>query len=233
MSTGDYPEGSPDPAESPQGIHIRTILIVGLVLVAAGAFIVAHALSAKPQLPPAAAQDIPASVSTKVPFSPNPASVAAPLAVSTPLTIVIPAIKVEAPVMNLGLNPDGTVQVPPLGDHDLAGWYDGSVPAGATGTSVILGHVDNSAGPSVFFNIKNLRQGDAIDVVRSDGVTAVFAVDGVQKAAKAHFPTIDVFGNVPYPALRLVTCGGPFDPETGEYLDSIIVYAHLASTVAK
>ena len=64
-------------------------------------------------------------------------------------------------------------------------------------------------------------------------IGAVFSVDGVQKATKAHFPTSDVFGNVPYPALRLVTCGGPFDPKTGEYLDSIIVYAHLAGLAAK
>jgi sortase (surface protein transpeptidase) len=123
--------------------------------------------------------------------------------------------------------------VPPLDNHNLAGWYDRSVTPGAKGTSVILGHVDDYAGPSVFFNIKNLKAGDAVDVTRADGETAVFDVDGVQKATKAHFPTSDVFGNVPYAALRLVTCGGPFDPKTGEYLDSIIVYAHLAGLAAK
>jgi sortase (surface protein transpeptidase) len=233
MSTGEYRRGYTGPNESPQGIHIRTILIVGLVMVAAGAFIVAHALSAGSKLPPAAAQDIPVAVSTRVPFAPNPASVAAPLPASTPMTIVIPAIGVDAPVTRLDLNPDGTVQVPPLDNHNLAGWYDRSVTPGAKGTSVILGHVDDYAGPSVFYNIKNLRKGDAIDVVRGDGSTAVFAVDGVQKAAKTNFPTSDVYGNVPYPALRLVTCGGPFDAKTGEYLDSIVVYAHLAGIAAK
>jgi hypothetical protein len=228
MSTGEYRGGYTDPSQSPQGIHIRTILIVGLVMVAAGAFVVAHALSAGSKLPPAAAQEIPSTVGTRVPFAPNPASVAAPLRTSTPMTIVIPAIKVDAPVTRLGLNTDGSVQVPPLSDHNLAGWYDRSVTPGAKGTSVILGHVDDYAGPSVFYNIKNLRKDEAIDIVRGDGVTAVFAVDGVQKAAKTNFPSSDVYGNVPYPALRLVTCGGPFDAKTGEYLDSIVVYAHLA-----
>jgi hypothetical protein len=61
----------------------------------------------------------------------------------------------------------------------------------------------------------------------------VFSVDGVQKATKTNFPTSDVYGNVPYPALRLVTCGGPFDAKTGEYLDSIVVYAHLAGIAPK
>jgi len=230
MSTGEYRRGYDDP---PQGIHIRTILIVGLVLMAVGAFVVAHALSAGSKLPPAAAQDIPATVSTKVPFAPNPASVAAPLPASAPMTIVIPAIKVNAPVTRLDLNSNGTVQVPPLDNHNLAGWYDRSVMPGAKGTSVILGHVDDYAGPSVFYNIKNLHKGDAVYVTRADGRTAVFAVDGVQKATKINFPTNDVYGNVPYPALRLVTCGGPFNAKTGEYLDSIVVYAHLAGFTAK
>jgi sortase (surface protein transpeptidase) len=233
MSTGESRGGYTDPSQRPQGIDIRTILIVGLVLVAVGAFIVAHALSAGSKLPPAAAQEIPVTVGTKVPFAPNPASVAAPLRTSTPMTIVIPAIGVNAPVTHLDLNTDGTIQVPPLNDHNLAGWYDRSVTPGAKGTSVIIGHVDDYAGPSVFYDIKNLRKGEAIDVVRADGTTAVFAVDGVQKAVKTNFPTSDVYGNVPYPALRLVTCGGPFDAKSGEYLDSIVVYAHLAGIAAR
>jgi sortase (surface protein transpeptidase) len=231
MSSGEYRRGYA--GEAPQGIELRTILIVGLVLVAVGAFIVAHALGAGSKLPPAAAQDIPATVSTTVPYAPNPANIAAPLPASSAMRIVIPAIKVNAPVTHLDLNADGTVQVPPLSNHNLAGWYDRSVMPGARGTSVILGHVDDYAGASVFFNIKNLRKGEAIYVIRADGQTAVFSVDGVQKAVKANFPTSDVYGNVPYPALRLVTCGGPFNAKTGEYLDSIVVYAHLAGVVAK
>jgi LPXTG-site transpeptidase (sortase) family protein len=225
MSSGEYQRGYD---EAPQGIELRTILIVGLVMVAIGAFIVAHALGGGSKLPPAAAQEIPKSVGTAVPFAPNPASVAAPLTASSPMTIEIPVIKVNAPVTRLDLNANGTVQVPPLSNHNLAGWYDRSVMPGARGTSVILGHVDDYAGPSVFYNVKTLHKGDAIYVRRADGVTAEFAVDGVQKAAKTNFPASDVYGNVPYPALRLVTCGGPFDAKTGQYLDSIVVYAHLA-----
>src|SRR5579859_7709405 len=98
MSTGEYRN------ESPQGIHLSTILIVGLVLVAIGAFVVAHALTAGSQLPPAAAQEIPKTVGTSVPFAPDAAAVGAPLPASAPMTIEIPAIKVDAPVTRLGLN---------------------------------------------------------------------------------------------------------------------------------
>ena len=36
-------------------------------------------------------------------------------------------------------------------------------------------------------------------------------------------------GNVNYPSLRLVTCGGPFDAAKGQDLDNVVVYAHLIS----
>jgi sortase (surface protein transpeptidase) len=152
------------------------------------------------------------------------------MAASTPIRIEIPAIDVDAPVMRLGLSSDGSIQVPPLSNHNLAGWYDGSVTPGQTGSSIIIGHVDNATGPSVFFYIKTLRRGDTVKVERADGSTAVFVVDGVQKAAKTAFPTEAVYRNVSYPGLRLVTCGGPFDSATGQYLDNIIVYAHLVGS---
>jgi len=159
-------------------------------------------------------------------------SVAAALAPSTPTEIDIPAIGVRAPITRVGRNSDGTVQVPPLDNHNLAAWYDGSVLPGQDGSSVILGHVDTYQGPSVFYYIKNLRRGDAIDVIRADGSTAVFTVIGVEAASKTNFPTGAVYGNVPYPALRLVTCGGPFDPARGSYLDNIVVYAYLTGVAA-
>ncbi|HTR91649.1 MAG TPA: class F sortase [Trebonia sp.] len=219
-------------AQSPQGIGAGPIFAVGAIMLAAGAFVVAHALTGGVRLPPASAQQIPATVTTTVPFAPDPSAVAAPLAPSTPVRIKIPAIGVSAPVMRLGKNGDGTVEVPPLDNHNLAGWYDGSVTPGADGSSVVLGHVDDYDGPSVFFSIKALHRGDTIDIVRADGDTAAFAVDGVQKVGKTEFPTGDVYGSVPYPALRLVTCGGPFDVKRGEYLDNIVVYAHLTGIAA-
>lgn len=177
--------------------------------------------------PPAGATQIPASVGTAVP-TPTGHPAVAPLSASTPVQIEIPSIGVNAPVMRLGLNGDGTIQVPPLSNHNLAGWYDGSVAPGQDGSSVIIGHVDSYSGTSVFFYIKTLRPGDTVKVIRADGRTAVFAVDGVQRVVKTTFPTDAVYGNVSYPSLRLVTCGGPFDSATGQYLDNIVVYAHLA-----
>jgi len=215
-----------------QGISGRLLIAVGLVVLVIGAFVVLRAVSGGAALPPASAQQIPGTVGTAVPHPADRSAVAPPLPPSTPVEIAIPALRVKAPVMRLGLNGDGTVQVPPLADHNLAGWYERSVTPGADGSAIILGHVDNYAGPSVFFNTKSLRPGDRIDVARADGIVAVFSVDGVQKVAKALFPTRDVYGNVPYPSLRLITCGGPFDAASGEYTDNIVVYAHLTGPTA-
>jgi sortase (surface protein transpeptidase) len=201
---------------------------VGVLLLALGGFVAVWALAGGASGPPAEAQQIPRTVGTTVPPVHGQAT-AAPLAASPPLRIEIPALKVNAPVTRLGLNPDGSVAVPPLDDHNLAGWFTGSVTPGVTGASVILGHVDSWSGGSVFYTIKNLRPGARIDVIRADGSTAGFIVDGLQKAAKVAFPTAAVYGNPGYPALRLITCGGPFNTATGEYRDNIIVYAHLSS----
>jgi sortase (surface protein transpeptidase) len=202
--------------------------VIGALLAVAGVFVITRALTGGSGSLPAAALVIPPNVGTAVP-TPSAVPTAAPMAASAPVRIEIPVLGVSAPVMRLGLNSDGTVQVPPLDNHNLAGWYDGSVTPGQRGSSVILGHVDSSTGISVFFYIKNLRPGNQIKMVRADGSTATFAVDGVQKVEKSTFPTHTVYGNVSYPSLRLVTCGGPFDSATGQYLDNIVVYSHLLS----
>jgi hypothetical protein len=79
-------------------------------------------------------------------------------------------------------------------------------------------------GPA-FFALKNLKPGDIIQVLRTDGSTAQFRVTWLQSVSKTAFPWTAVLGPTGYPALRLVTCGGPFDYRTGHYIDNIIVYA--------
>jgi len=168
----------------------------------------------------------PASVTTAAPrLAQDPR--AKPLARSVPLTIRIPAIEVDAPVMEIGKNADGTIQVPPLDEHNLTGWYRYGPAPGQRGPAVILGHVDSLTGISVFYYLKDLHKGDRVYVTLADGKVAAFAVDGVQKVAKDAFPTSATYGKAHNPSLRLITCGGPFDRTTGHYLDNIIVYAHL------
>lgn len=203
------------------------VLAGGAVLTVAGAASIAIALTVgRSGMLTGAATQIPSTVQSSEPKLAS-APMMKGLPASTPIRVEIPAISINAPLIKLGRDADGMIQVPPLYNHNLAGWYDKTVTPGQTGTSVILGHVDNFTGPSVFFSIKMLRPGDTIEVVRADGRTATFSVDGVQVVSKSTFPTSILYANTKYPGLRLITCGGPFDSTTRQYLDNIVVYSHL------
>jgi sortase (surface protein transpeptidase) len=148
--------------------------------------------------------------------------------------IAIPAIGVSSPVRALGLNRAGAMEVPQPGPHyDDAGWYRYSPTPGALGPAVVVGHLDSAAnGPSVFARLGSLRPRDLVRVTRTDGSIAVFAVEAVGRYPKARFPTQLVYANTDHAALRLVTCGGPFERATGHYRDNIVVLASLVRTAA-
>jgi sortase (surface protein transpeptidase) len=107
----------------------------------------------------------------------------------------------------------------------VAGWFTGSPRPGAIGSSVIAGHVDSYQGPGIFFRLRLLRPGAAVYVRQADGSVAVFAVTAVHLYRKARFPTESVYGPVPDPELRLITCGGIFDRAAGSYLSNVVVDA--------
>jgi hypothetical protein len=73
--------------------------------------------------------------------------------------------------------------------------------------------------------LRNLRPGDLIVVWRHGRVQSRFVVDSMGWYAKTAFPTRRVYGAVPGPALRLITCGGDFDYDTGHYVDNLVVFA--------
>ncbi|UQI46761.1 class F sortase [Streptomyces sp. HU2014] len=165
-------------------------------------------------------------VGATAPVSPGPGT-AAPMSRSEPVRLAIPSLGVTAPVMSLGQEADGTVEVPPIARNAPAGWYRGSPTPGEAGASVILGHSTvGRYGDGVFFSIGRLRPGATIEVTRADGTTAVFTVRAVEQYAKADFPADRVYAGSGVPRLRLVTCGGPRDG-VGGYRDNVVVFADL------
>ncbi|WP_406100422.1 class F sortase [Streptomyces sp. NBC_01013] len=151
-----------------------------------------------------------------------------PLTRAVPERITIPFLDVDAPVGKVGLGADGWIDVPPLADDNLAAWYDGSVTPGEPGTSVIVGHVDNTAGPAVFYGLGALEKGRRIEIRRTDDTTAVFSVYAVEVVSKAYFPADRVYANTSAPELRVLTCGGGFSRKAG-YDGNVVAYARLTS----
>ncbi|GLW96274.1 class F sortase [Microtetraspora sp. NBRC 16547] len=150
---------------------------------------------------------------------------ATPSSTVVPRRIDIPALKLTAPLMKLGLSAEGDVELPPYDKPGTAGWYTGSSVPGDDGASVIIGHVDTKTAPAVFYRLRELRKGQLVKVLRSDGETAEYRVDSVERVPKTDFPAERVYAE---DGLRLITCGGSFDWAHHEYRDNVIVYASRA-----
>jgi Sortase domain len=146
---------------------------------------------------------------------------------SAPVSLSVPALGLTVPLITLGLNLDGSVQVPP--SPQQAGWFRMGPTPGQLGSAVILGHVDSYQGPGVFFEIRTLTVGDRVDVGLADGVTAQFAVTSVVMYPQDQFPARQVYSSRGISALQLVTCGGVFDTQTRGYLSNVVVYTSLIS----
>jgi sortase (surface protein transpeptidase) len=161
--------------------------------------------------------------------SPSPPAKVAPLGRSIPSRLKIPKLHVNSPIMKLGLNPDHTIQVPPLSRPNMTGWWEGGPTPGEKGASVILGHNVGNGHPSVFERLGSLKPGDTVSVVRDDGSVATFAITKLEEIPKSRFPTEKVYGKLSYPGIRLITCGGRFDASWGHHVDNIIAYGKLVS----
>jgi LPXTG-site transpeptidase (sortase) family protein len=248
--SGYYPYGGAPtpPAPGNKGSNaLRAILIVaaiaGVVTVVAGLVIVLRSPAeydlqgSRDQLPVQAqpkntgeAQDAwfqaPANVPPPLPqITPAP-----PMLPSTPVRIVLTRLGINAPIKSVGLAKDGTIEVPPSQNANLAGWYRNMSTPGEVGPAVLLGHKDTATRPAVFSRLPEIKNGDTIEVKRQDKTTAVFTVGGVEQASKKTFPTQRVYGEQQNAQLHLITCGGVYNRRTGHYTDNVIVYATMTSS---
>jgi sortase (surface protein transpeptidase) len=149
------------------------------------------------------------------------------LAAAHPQRLRIPSISVDTALVDLGLQPDGTMEVP--ADGSTAGWYTHSPTPGELGPAVLAAHVDWKGSKGVFYDLERTRPGDRVEVERADGSTARFTVLRVERYPKDNFPTGEVYGDVDSAQLRLITCGGEFDAAARSYRDNIIVFAEMTA----
>ncbi len=144
---------------------------------------------------------------------------------SAPVRVRVPAAGIDAALLGSGLDRSGALQVP--ADASVAGWYAAGPVPGQPGPAVLAGHVDWADRPAVFDGLHRVAAGDEIVIDATDGTSTRFAVSRVLQVAKDAFPTGAVYGPVPGAELRLITCGGTFDPAAGSYPDNVVVFARL------
>ncbi|MFD7496414.1 class F sortase [Streptomyces sp. NPDC059832] len=144
---------------------------------------------------------------------------------AAPVRVSIPSLGIDSELMRLGLNGDGTVEVPPADKGMTAGWYTGGATPGEPGAAVIIGHNNTRFGKAVFHDLKKIGKGADIAVKNDRGAELHFRVTGTETVSKKTFPTEKVYGATRTRALRLITCDGAFDAQ-GHPVDNLIVYAH-------
>jgi sortase (surface protein transpeptidase) len=157
----------------------------------------------------------------------GPVTAIRPLPFSNPVELRIDQIDASSTLVPLGLNPDQTVEVPPVSQPLQAGWYKLGPTPGAIGPAVILGHINGGGHQGIFARLHELKPGDQVKVTREDGKTALFTVTKLEQVSKDSFPTQQVYGDTTAAELRLITCGGTFDRSKHSYVDNIVVFATL------
>ncbi len=137
----------------------------------------------------------------------------------------IPKLHVNARVLQVGIKNNGELGTP-TNVFDTA-WYTGSAKPGATGATLIDGHVSGWTTKGVFYGIKTLVAGDEITIQRGDNSTISYRVvktqiydaDNVDMQAAITPITAGKSG------LNLITCTGRVKPGTSEFNQRVIVFA--------
>lgn len=212
-------------------ITAATLVLVAVVV----AFAVWPRTEPRADLVPAGSPS-PTTVSTT-----SPVSTTTPVATTSPTTrpaptttpppvgvrpdrLRIPVLGVDAPVVPVGLEPDGSMELPGASE---AGWYQptGVLPGSSTGSAVLAAHVDHRGRRGVFFDLRALPEGAEVFVSGPDGRERRFVVDTRFQVDKDALPAEELFRTTGPPTLTLITCGGTFDRSVRHYRDNIVVRA--------
>lgn len=212
----------PAPRPAPSRARLAVALVATLVLLT-----LVTVLTGCSSAPDPTARSTPAAVGTATARAPESGRPASPDAPAAPAEVAVPSLGITSSLMELGLNADGTVEVPPAERGMTAGWYTGGVVPGEVGAAVIIGHNDTRFGRAVFHDLKKITKGAEITVTGATGEAARFTVTDTESVGKNAFPTEKVYGPTQDRALRLITCDGDFDAQ-GHPVNNLIVYATLS-----
>ncbi len=145
---------------------------------------------------------------------------------STPISISIPTIEVEAEVLPVGRTREGNMAVPEK--YEDTGWYRYGHEPGTSGNAVIAGHLDNGAGnPAVFYRLGDLRIDDRVFVSNEAGERLEFKVTGMSLYDYQNAPLELIFGPSDDSRLNLITCDGVWIPEDKIYDKRLVVFTEF------
>lgn len=150
-------------------------------------------------------------------------------AAGRPVLLEIPAIDVRATIEEVGLLPNGEVDVPRVA-MNVAWFRDSALPGQKGKPSVIDGHLDSPTGPAVFYKLRFLIPGDEMVVTYENGDRYVFVVEDKERYRHLQAPLAKIFGRNPGRMLNLITCDGAWDTGAANYEQRLVVYSRLKDT---
>lgn len=149
-----------------------------------------------------------------------------------PVEIKIGAIGVDAPIEQ-GQIVDGVMQDP--SGPFVVTWYHDLSSLGQGSNVVMAGHVDYWTAPqAVFYGFKvpGVSEGEQVSVIGEDGKSYDYKITSskLYNVATELTPEViekDIVGPTDKETLTLITCGGEFNYDTGEYVSRMVVRATL------
>jgi uncharacterized protein YgiM (DUF1202 family) len=159
----------------------------------------------------------------------GPSDAVQTLASERPVAMIIPEANVDSEVEvnqiveGQMLNPTGPWVV---------SWYEGTGLLHEKRRNMLYsGHVDYwDVGPAIFWNLVGVPEGTRILVLGDRGGEATYAIEYIERVTLAEMTPEkmrEITAPTPYEALTIITCGGEFDYNVGQYLQRDIVRARL------
>ena len=147
------------------------------------------------------------------------------VAADLPRYIYIPKLSVQAIIRPLGLTAAGQLATP-NNVYDT-GWYTKSSQPGQPGAAVIDGHVSSWTTNGVFYGLKTLQAGDAIQIERGDGTKLSYLVVKKQVYGYQQVDMSAVLSPVEAgkPGLNLITCTGDVIKGTNDFTERVVIFA--------
>jgi hypothetical protein len=146
----------------------------------------------------------------------------APAGAVAPVLLGIPDLGLMVPIRDIGLEPDGQLEIP---DETEVGWYRLGSSPGRAGATVLAAHVswNDTVGP--FVRLGELEPGALIQADLADGTSRTYTVIERAQYPKLMLPSDRIWTRTGDETLVLITCGGDFNRSIRRYADNIVVYA--------
>ncbi len=172
----------------------------------------------------------PAAAAVQVPVAPDKPALEAEtspvkkiaVAKQAPVRLSIPAIELNNPIVPMGIDKKGDLDVP-SGDTNNVGWYAKGTMPGSVGSAVMDAHVF-----AAFSRLHEVGAGDDIYVVMADGSRLRFVVERTQVYRLEDLSSNELFNARGGRYLHLITCAGELTDDKSTYTHRLVVYAALA-----